>query len=305
MVARKPLVIITGQQQELPAADILAPGAALTTTQRDALASPATGQPIYNTTTAQYEYYDGTTWRNYAGEPSVTVAQLQGFSTGNIAEVEGTKALRVSYRSLGCVPNFTLSRHSVGSDIQGQNATTAAGVDQIFFIGGWFNAGVAIIRQVRASLWTSALSGTRNGTCNMKLFKTDSLNSTSTGNLLTPDSSRSPGPGNNSYTKGLHGQQIPAMLNLSLGPNMGLGAGSDIVEVEPLGAIYGECKNAIGTHISNQILYDSRSAETPLHLMRFMGFYVTLSYPAAVTSQTINAQFNVRWDEHVPAPFIE
>jgi hypothetical protein len=37
-------------------------GPRMTTLQRDAIASPAQGLLIYNTTTNQYEYYDGTTW---------------------------------------------------------------------------------------------------------------------------------------------------------------------------------------------------------------------------------------------------
>src|SRR5690606_37648456 len=36
----------------------------MTTTQRDAIASPATGLQIYNTTTLQNENYNGSTWVN-------------------------------------------------------------------------------------------------------------------------------------------------------------------------------------------------------------------------------------------------
>jgi hypothetical protein len=303
MTARKPIVIVSGLQQELPAADILAPGATLTTTQRDALASPATGQQIYNSTAGQSEYYDGTLWRSFAGEPSLTIAQPLGFTVANIAEVEATKAARVTQRSLSCVDNFVLTRHALGTAPVTQNATTAAGVDQIFFVGGWFSAGVAVIRRITASLWTSALSGTRNGTCNMKLFKSDSLVSIGAANVIVPDGGAT--SATNSYTKGLSGFQATPELNLGSGANLSLGSGTLVVEVEPLGAIYGECKNAIGTHIQNQVLFDARQAEAPLTLLRYMGFYVTLSYPAAVTSQTINASINIRWDEHLPAPFIE
>jgi hypothetical protein len=76
---------------------------------------------------------------------------------------------------------------------------------------------------------------------------------------------------------------------------------NNITETNPLSAIYGECKNAIGTHIKNEILYEAKTAEVPLYMLRYEGFYITFSYPAAVTSQTVNAQVNIRWDEFIPA----
>ncbi len=39
----------------------------MTTAQRDAIASPATGLFVYNTTTNQYNMYDGTIWKNISG----------------------------------------------------------------------------------------------------------------------------------------------------------------------------------------------------------------------------------------------
>lgn len=38
----------------------------MTTTQRDAIASPPTGSMLFNTTTGFYNYYNGTVWRNLA-----------------------------------------------------------------------------------------------------------------------------------------------------------------------------------------------------------------------------------------------
>src|SRR6185312_602612 len=48
--------------------------ARMTTTQRDAIASPATGLSVYNTDTNQFNYYDGSVWRtvnsgNYLFDP--------------------------------------------------------------------------------------------------------------------------------------------------------------------------------------------------------------------------------------------
>jgi hypothetical protein len=304
MTARKPLVIVSGLQQELPAADIIAPGATLTTTQRDALVSPGTGQQIFNSTKSQPEYYDGTIWRNYAGEPSIAISQLLGSSTAaNIAEVEATKALRVTMRPLEVTPtdDFVINQYSVGSDAIAQSVTTTAGTDVVFFLGAWFAAGFSIIRQIRASFWTSALSGTRNGTCVAKLWHTSSIIGTSNGNFLVPDGGASPAAGTNRLTLGLDGRQPPSQMDMVFGANIAVGTNLDVPELEPLGVVYGECKNAIGSHIKNEILFDAKKAEVPLYLLRRQGFYVTFSYPAAVTSQTVNASLNIRWDEYFPA----
>lgn len=50
----------------------------LTTAQRDAIASPATGLTIYNTTNQTYEFHNGTTWNPLgAGVPNGTIAAFQ------------------------------------------------------------------------------------------------------------------------------------------------------------------------------------------------------------------------------------
>ena len=42
----------------------------MTTAQRDAIASPATGLQVYNTTTNTHDYYNGTAWRSFATSAS-------------------------------------------------------------------------------------------------------------------------------------------------------------------------------------------------------------------------------------------
>lgn len=42
----------------------------MTTTQRNDIASPATGLTIYNTTTSSYNYYDGSAWQSLTGSSS-------------------------------------------------------------------------------------------------------------------------------------------------------------------------------------------------------------------------------------------
>ncbi len=52
----------------------------MTTTQRDAIASPATGLKIFNTTTVREEYYNGTYWQ---GETKFVQVGHSGFNPGD------------------------------------------------------------------------------------------------------------------------------------------------------------------------------------------------------------------------------
>jgi hypothetical protein len=304
MTARKPLVIVSGLQQELPAADIIAPGATLTTTQRDALVTPATGQFIFNSTTGQPEYYDGTQWYNFAGEPSLSTGQIKGFTPGNIAEVEATKALRVSLRAPDVFSNmFARSQFAFSSDAIVQNATTLAGVNQSFFVFMWTSAGIAIFRKVTINIWTSALSGTRAGSISASLFRSTSMSSLgSTASQFLPDSQSLNVPTAGRYTQGLIANQPISLMNYGAGANSGTATATQL-DTNPMGTVYGEAKNAIGTNLMNATLWEAKPGEAPLILSRFAGFYVLISYPAAATSQTIQAQLNARWDEVVPITF--
>ena len=55
----------------------------MTTTQRDAIASPATGLQIYNTTTNANNFYDGTAWVAAGGGGGTTIYTGDGTLTGN------------------------------------------------------------------------------------------------------------------------------------------------------------------------------------------------------------------------------
>lgn len=50
----------------------------MTTAQRDAIASPATGLMVYNTTNAQFEFFNGTAW---TGIGSMTTGQIAAFAS--------------------------------------------------------------------------------------------------------------------------------------------------------------------------------------------------------------------------------
>lgn len=61
----------------------------MTTTQRDNIASPATGLTIYNTTTSQYEHYDSNAWIP-VGSSIFVGARVRDASTQSISDVTET-----------------------------------------------------------------------------------------------------------------------------------------------------------------------------------------------------------------------
>jgi len=73
----------------------------MTTAQRDAIAGPAAGLLIFNTTTNQHEFFNGTAWNNATGVPAGT---LQMFSGNNIPagwlECNGQEVSRATFASL-------------------------------------------------------------------------------------------------------------------------------------------------------------------------------------------------------------
>lgn len=82
----------------------------MTTTQRDAISSPATGLEIFNTTTNRFEHYNGTYWAGqrrilYVNHPSYNPADSQTnfFSNIAIVPVTTTTAHEVILRGNGVI----------------------------------------------------------------------------------------------------------------------------------------------------------------------------------------------------------
>jgi hypothetical protein len=79
----------------------------MTTTQRDAIATPATGLKVYNTTTNTTDTYDGATWQRFgqqtlikgSGSTSATTSFLVQNSSGFNA-IQVTDDLKVNINSL-------------------------------------------------------------------------------------------------------------------------------------------------------------------------------------------------------------
>jgi hypothetical protein len=81
----------------------------MTTTQRDAIASPATGLQVYNTTTNTSDYYNGTAWVS--------------ISSGNIYTTDGTLTSARTLTSGGFPLTFTGSNTSASAIARGLNLT--------------------------------------------------------------------------------------------------------------------------------------------------------------------------------------
>jgi len=81
----------------------------MTTTQRDAIASPATGLSIFNTSTSQPEYYSGTAWEGAAGGGISIGDSIGGASVNQVlfTDVSGLLAQNSKFIFNGSTLNFT------------------------------------------------------------------------------------------------------------------------------------------------------------------------------------------------------
>jgi hypothetical protein len=61
----------------------------MTTTQRNAISSPATGLLIYNTTTAAYEFYNGSAWQQTGGAGGMTLLGTLTTTSGSVQTLSG------------------------------------------------------------------------------------------------------------------------------------------------------------------------------------------------------------------------
>ncbi|MDQ6757245.1 MAG: hypothetical protein M3004_09955, partial [Bacteroidota bacterium] len=105
----------------------------MTTTQRDAIVSPATGLLIYNTTTNQLNYYTGSAWQLVSSGgtsgtvTSVSVSTANGIS-GTVANSTTTPAISLS---LGAItPSSVAATGTAGTgfvELQTQSSNPAVG----------------------------------------------------------------------------------------------------------------------------------------------------------------------------------
>lgn len=93
----------------------------LTTTQRNAIVSPATGLQIFNTTTVQDEFYNGTAW---AAVGSGSVSSITG-TTNQVIASASTGAITLSLpQSIDITSSPTFSNITLSSSLFLQDSTT-------------------------------------------------------------------------------------------------------------------------------------------------------------------------------------
>ena len=95
----------------------------MTTTERDAISSPATGLVIYNTTTNLLNFYNGSSWQitstGTGTVSSVSVVSANGFA-GTVATATTTPAITISTSITGMLKGngTAISAATAGTDYQ-------------------------------------------------------------------------------------------------------------------------------------------------------------------------------------------
>jgi hypothetical protein len=89
----------------------------MTTTQRNAIATPATGLEVYNTTTNTEDYYNGTTWVSL----QTTAAAVKSYGAWQDNATQTAAASNTGYGVRFDVPNITGYGVTVQADSLGNN----------------------------------------------------------------------------------------------------------------------------------------------------------------------------------------
>ena len=103
----------------------------MTTTERDAISSPATGLVIYNTTTNLLNFYNGSSWQISASGSvsSVSVTSANGFA-GTVATATTTPAITISTTVTGMLKGngTAISAATAGTDYSAGTSALATGI---------------------------------------------------------------------------------------------------------------------------------------------------------------------------------
>ena len=154
----------------------------LTTTQRNAISSPATGLTIYNTTLNCIEYFNGTGWKNHC-DGSLTAPTGGGASSG------GTAVVSTWTSTVGCAVGAGPNNSPAGVTRGGVNETMVQGVAapasaSITLVANVTTAGTYTIFTNTINGVTFSASGTFGATGNQTVTLTPTGTPTLAGNYI-------------------------------------------------------------------------------------------------------------------------
>lgn len=264
MTDRKPIVIVSGLQQELPAGDNVA-------------------DPVL-AALAQITGYSGTVL-----EVEANTRALRGTLRPQSIGPDFARDLVVGHYSLAFMQSVTVSTVAIASSLL--NAVNKS------------SCMIAVIRKVSVGLVTTALSGARTGVAKMSMRQfLPAIDNDSSVMYLNPPigSSATAVPFNvgNPFNGLKTNQPLPQLTMCGLPGSVsipGVGIGS-----KTLGEATGGLLVTVGAQsIPNSVIFDHLgNNHQPLTLGNNTGFFIQLDVPAAATSQTVQAMVGVQWTEY-------
>jgi hypothetical protein len=275
MTARRPVVIISGLPQEIPAGDCVA-------------------DPVL-TAISQILGRDGATLLEVEAKYGAFRATLRPNDAGPLYE----QVFNIGHHAFGFSSSFS--------------ATTTFTPSDLAFIG-WFSPGYMVIRKLWVTCVTSAVAGTRAGNGNVFLRDLKPLiGAPSTSNWCIPPQASFGNILNNlnANVQNFHSlkqrqlapQCVIAMPTAASAPNGSMNWTATATQSTQAGAnvMFG-VKSQVGIDLPPTMLIDVSAGQQPVVLEPSQGQLVGLSYPAAVTSQVVNFSINMVWDEWYPTP---
>jgi hypothetical protein len=263
MTTRKPLVMVNGLQQELPAGDD--PSLAFLA---------ALGQILGDTSANILEIETATKAARVVYQPSA----------GGAREV-----------------NFDICHYRAGVPVNGNATTAAINGAEMMTMANTQGGAIGILRKVTAGMNTSAVAGARIGLCAIQMFEIFGVYNMSGSTaiyILPPFGGGSDGAiGVTADYCSLNSRQNQPQLRAQRSTGgVGVPSYSGIGQGQNFNTIFGTAKTAVGANIPPTVLFDHQ-VNGPFVMTRGSGFSVTYSSPAAVTSQSINGFVNWSWDE--------
>lgn len=270
----------------------------LTTTQRDAIASPANGLLIYNTSTLAFNYFNGTAWTAIGSgggggtltNPITFNNSGSGAASGTTAD--GSSAVTVSYNTIGAAPATSgnsilkgngsggFSNATAGTDYLAPNELTAFYFTDFVTNASNFPWNGAAISSGTAAATTATLSGDHPG-----VSRFSSSTSANSGYRIGTDL-------NSIRLKG--GEESVAIINptdLSSGTTVRVGFLDNTTSTDAVDGVYFEWSGsgAIILKTSNNSTQSSSSTITTLSTSTWYKLKIVVTSTSSVTGYVYNA----------------